>query len=162
MTNFGDLNSYMNVIGTGYGGIGTRDLAHQQVLQQRQAEAYAAMLGQQFASPIFIPTGGETMLEKLKNLTATLALKGAVDALVELAAFGRSITAEYEAQKLPVPEWLPKNLKALSREIAARWKADRAAQLAAAEKELEELRSREEKRVAKEAEVKRLREELGE
>jgi len=109
-------------------------------------------------SPVTI--AGETpMLEKLKNLTETLALKGAVDALVELAAYGRMLLAEYEAQKIPAPKWLEPNLKALGQEIRARWQAERRAQLLAAEKDLEELRSREEKRAAKEEEIKRLREE---
>ena len=130
--------------------------------RQEQLSAFMATMGQPGGLLTPAPNGGGTMLEKLKNLASTLALKGAVDALVELAAYGRALRAEYEAQKIPAPKWLEPNLKALQQEIRARWQAERRAQLLAAERELEELRSREEKREAKEEEIKRLREELGE
>jgi hypothetical protein len=49
-----------------------------------------------------------------------------LDQLVALAAFGRALKAEFEAQKLDVPEYVHINLKTLQREIAAR-DADRKA-----------------------------------
>jgi hypothetical protein len=136
----------------------------EQAIKARQAQlsAFMAAMGQPGGLLTPAPNGGGTMLEKLKNLTGTLALKGAVDALVELAAYGRALRAEYEAQKIPGPKWLEESLVTLQREIRARWQAERRAQLVAAERELEELQSREEKRKAKEEEIKRLREELGE
>lgn len=102
-----------------------------------------------------------SMLERLRNVPALLAAPGAVDALVELAAYGRQLSSEYELQNIPKPKWLDENLRLLATEIKTQYRADLERQLREAEAEVEALRSREEKRAAKEDEVKRLREQLG-
>jgi len=86
---------------------------------------------------------------------------GAVGDLIELSMFGRMLEEEYSRHRLKVPGWLADKMKLLASEIKAADRAQKLAKIAAGEREIEELRSREEKRKAKEEEVRRLREELG-
>lgn len=133
-----------------------------------QSAAFAAMLGAQqqlqpYASPSpYALARPSSSFDMLRHIDQTLGRAGGdLDALVELSALGRALLAEYREQTIPVPKWLPANLARLSREIGCRWKAKREEQLRAAEKDLEELRSKEEKRAAKEMEIAQLRKELG-
>jgi hypothetical protein len=149
----------------GLGGqYGPYNPASQQSVQQQlmQQQYMNAILGTKIETKVSGNTAnqGGSMLEKLRKIGYTIEQLAAVDELVELAAYGRGLAAEYKEQDIPAPKWLDENLVLLYREIKVRWRAEREAQLRKAEKELEELRSREEKRAAKEEEVNRLREEL--
>jgi len=57
------------------------------------------------------------MLELLKNFVAN---RLSLDELVTLAAYGRSLRAEYEYHSLDEPSWLDSRLKTLRREIQSR------------------------------------------
>lgn len=81
------------------------------------------------------------MLDQLRNLN--LDRIDIEDAIAGLA-FGKTVAAEFGAQKLPVPEWLQEKNEALAREINIR----RRDQLAATKKEL--LRERDKLRTADE------------
>lgn len=101
----------------------------------------------------------ESMLEKLKNLSGS-DCEGTVEALVELAAYGRGLRAEFEAQGVPAPKWLGDNLRILVGRIKAAYRQQQEEKLRKVEKEIEELRSKEEKKQAKEREAAELRKAL--
>lgn len=100
-------------------------------------------------------------LERLKGVAAYLKGCYTLAALLELSAYGKGLEAEYKEHGIPVPKWLPESLRALKTAIAETWRREREEKLRKAEAELEELQSKEEKRIAKAEEVERLRKELG-
>jgi hypothetical protein len=57
------------------------------------------------------------MLSEFKSFTLA---RMDLDELVALAAYGRTLRTEYEAQKVEEPEFVDINLKSLRREIASR------------------------------------------
>jgi hypothetical protein len=123
-----------------------------------QAEAAEAQLRSYLAASLRQPWSAR--LVALRNFSFSGAT-GNLESLMELAAYGRTLAAEYEAQQVPPPQWLSENLKLVAEAIKATWRQERLAKLKAAEDELGKLRTQEEKRAAKEEEVRRLREELG-
>lgn len=100
-------------------------------------------------------------LERLKGFSEYLKGHYSLPALLELSAYGKGLEAEYKENGVPAPKWLPESLRALKAAIAETWRREREEKLRKAEAELEELRSKEERRVEKAKEVERLRKELG-
>lgn len=62
------------------------------------------------------------MLNQFKNFSDSN--RAEIDELVALAAFGRSLRAEYETHQLDEPDWVDIQLKSIRREIQTR-NADR-------------------------------------
>ena len=58
------------------------------------------------------------MREKLKQYTSSARMN--MDELVELAAYGRTLSGEYDALGLDAPDWIDDQLKAVRREIKVR------------------------------------------
>jgi len=56
----------------------------------------------------------------LNILKTFIVARMQLDELIELAAYGRALKAEYEEQAVAEPDWLPIQLNALKREIQAR------------------------------------------
>lgn len=125
------------------------------------AAQYAAALGARQEAYWTNNRKEEGMLERLKNLTKSDASASDVEMLVELAAYGRSLKAEFEAHLLPAPKWLETNLRLLSGRIKDANRRQQEEKLRRVEKEIEELRSKEEKKAAKEKEAEELRRSLG-
>lgn len=127
----------------------------------RRPELYAEM------SRAATEYGGQTLkgmsspLERLERISSYLKGPCSLSSLLELSAYGRSLEAEYKAHGIPVPKWLPESLRTLKGAIAETWRREREEKLRKAEAELEELKSKEERRVAKAREVEDLRKELG-
>lgn len=94
------------------------------------------------------------MLEQLKNFAAN---RMNIDELVALAAYGRTLVAEYEAHEVECPEWVAEQLKALHREIKLK-NADRiAARLRDAQTRLESMQTPNEKKAKLRTEIARLK-----
>ena len=81
-----------------------------------------------------------------------------IDDLVVLAAFGRQLRLEFEAQKVEEPEYIDVNLKTLRREIASRLADKQEARRRHIKASLESLKTPAEKRAQLEAELKSLEE----
>ena len=90
------------------------------------------------------------MFEQFKSVNAESA---EVDELVALVTFGKSFRAEFEAQKVPVPDYVNDNLNTLTREINSRMADKRAARAREIKAQLSSLQSREEKKTALEQEL---------
>jgi len=71
---------------------------------------------------------------------------GQLDELVELAAFGRQLRAEYETLQLDIPEWASTQLEALRREIRTRSEDARLARIREIDSRIDSLKSSEEKK----------------
>lgn len=84
-----------------------------------------------------------------------------LQSLLEDGAALRVLADEYEVHEIPEPEWLTEKLKRLGREIKAAHRREQEERLARLEAEVKELRSKEEKRVAAEEEIARLKQALG-
>ena len=95
----------------------------------------------------------KNMLQDFKNFNAEQA---DLEELVALSAFGKQLRAEFEAQKVPIPEYVSDNLNTLSREIDVRMADRREARKREIKSTLEGLKSREEKREALEKELAEL------
>lgn len=93
------------------------------------------------------------MLDQLKNFNAE---RMDVDELVALAAFARTLRAEYEATQVDEPEWVGTQLNSLRREIQTRMTDHREAELRKVNAQLDGLKSREEKK----AELEKKRDDL--
>ena len=76
-----------------------------------------------------------------------------LDDLVALAAYGRLLRAEYEAQKVDEPEFVDIQLKALRREIASRTDDKREARRRAIKTQLQSLKTPAERRAELEKEL---------
>lgn len=59
-------------------------------------------------------------MPNLSDLKSVIVARPQLDELIELAAYGRALKAEYEAQDVAEPDWLPIQMNALKREIVAR------------------------------------------
>lgn len=79
-----------------------------------------------------------------------------VDEMVALHAFGGGLQRAYEAHQLPVPEWLPENLRVLSKEIASHRRDSVERALKLANSRLDALKTADEKRRDLQAEIERL------
>lgn len=75
-----------------------------------------------------------------------------VDDMVALAAFGRILRAEYEAQKVDEPEFVDTQLKLLRREIASKVDDKRQARRKQIEAQLQSLKTPAERRAELEKE----------
>lgn len=128
--------------------------------QQQMAALYGKALGLD-ANAVITTRKEKGMLERLKNLGHAEDGASTVEALVELAAYGRSLKAEFEVHEVPVPKWLETNLRLLSGRIKDAHRRQQEEKLRRVEKEIEELRSKEEKKAAKEKEAEELRRSLG-
>lgn len=93
------------------------------------------------------------MLNEFKNFTVD---RLQIDDLVTLAAFGRILRAEYEAQKVEEPEFIDINLKTLRREIQSRQADQTEKRRRHIKASLESLKTPAEKRAALEAELQAL------
>jgi hypothetical protein len=90
------------------------------------------------------------MLDELKMVDVR---RPALPELVELAAYGLLLLAEFEALGVESPEWIELNLKSIRREIKSRH-ADRIAEkLRTAKARLETLKTPDEKRASVIAEI---------
>lgn len=90
------------------------------------------------------------MLDEFKNINVD---RLDIDELVNLAAFGRQFRQEFEALSAPVPEYVDDNLRTVRGEINARLADRRAARSREIKSQLENLKSREEKRTQLEKEL---------
>ena len=90
------------------------------------------------------------MLNDFKNFN-TDALE--LDQLVALAAFGRAQRAEYEAQRVPEPEYVAEQLNTLRREIETRMSDRREARKREIKAQLDSLQTKEERRSKLESEL---------
>jgi hypothetical protein len=66
------------------------------------------------------------MLNELRRFDTSL---GEVDDMVALAHFAKGLRGEFEAQRLPVPEWLDEKIRQLSSAIAVKTADARALRL---------------------------------
>jgi hypothetical protein len=128
-----------------------------QAVARQQAEEY----GDSLRALLVDPRGAARKLERLKNLAKSDDSTSDIEMLVELAAYGRALKAEYEAQEVPAPNWLDVNLRLLSGRIKDAHRRQQEGKLRRVEKEIEELRSKEEKKAVKEKEAAELRRALG-
>lgn len=90
------------------------------------------------------------MLNDFKNFN-TDGLE--LDQLIALAAFGRAQRAEYEAQRVPEPEYVAEQLNTLRREIEARMSDRREARKREIKAQLDCLQTKEERRTKLEKEL---------
>jgi hypothetical protein len=98
-----------------------------------------------------------SMLDALKNFDAKRA---DLPELVELASFGRSLLAEFEALSVEPPDWVTENLTAVRREVKSRNQDRLAAKLKSAKARLETLKTPDEKRKGVETEIAELEAQL--
>lgn len=84
------------------------------------------------------------MLEQFKSFNVDAA--DDLDELVTMAAFGRSLRAEFEAQNISVPEFVDDNLRAIKREIESRVADRRAARVRELKAQREGLKTAAERR----------------
>lgn len=112
------------------------------------------------------PRGGLVEVElmdvnKLKMLVARIDQVSDLDELVLGACTAKLLKAEYEAQSIPVPEWVGEAVEALEREISHRVEDELKRQEKELASELDALKSREEKKEEKQAKLQALRARLG-
>ena len=93
------------------------------------------------------------MLNEFKNFNAEAA---ELDELIALAAFGRSQRSEYEAQRVPEPEYVALQLNTLRREIESRLSDRREARKREIHAQLESLQTQAERRAKLEKELAEL------
>ena len=93
------------------------------------------------------------MLNVFKNFNADGA---ELDELIALAAFGRAQRAEYEAQRVPEPEYVAVQLNTLRREIEARMSDRREARKREIKAQLDSLQTQAERRAKLEKELAEL------
>lgn len=93
------------------------------------------------------------MLNEFKNFNAEAA---DLDELIALAAFGRSQRSEYEAQRVPEPEYVSLQLNTLRREIESRLSDRREARKREIKAQLEGLQTQAERRAKLEKELAEL------
>lgn len=92
----------------------------------------------------------KSMLTEFQNFNKDRA---SLDDLVALAAFGRLLRTEYEAQKVDEPAFVDLQLKTLRREIAAKVDDKRQARRKHLEAQIESLKTPVERRKALEKEL---------
>lgn len=95
----------------------------------------------------------KAMLEEFRNFNKDAA---SLDDLVVLAAFGRALRAEYDAQKVDEPEFVSTQLNELRREIGTRIADKRSARVRELRAQRENLKTAAEKREAIEKELAEL------
>lgn len=127
----------------------------QAFMKGQMQQAWPASGFVQAARPLPMP-----MLDRLKHFHVVNTV-AAVESLVELAAYGRSLKAEYKALGIPEPKWLTDNLRAVQARAKEAYKALQEEKIRRLEMEIEGLRSKEEKKAAKEQELAELRAALG-
>lgn len=89
------------------------------------------------------------LLEQLKGLDEQTVN---LESLVALAAFGRTLRAEYEQRQMSGPEWLDERLRSLNREIELRRRDVLELRLKEIRAQKTQFLSREERRTALEKE----------
>ncbi|HEX5426616.1 MAG TPA: hypothetical protein VFW94_23970 [Candidatus Acidoferrales bacterium] len=92
----------------------------------------------------------KAMLEQFKSFNADSAN---VDELVAMAAFGRSLKAEFEARSMKVPEYVAVQNEALDREIKNRMLDERQRRIRDLKAQREGLKTAQEKRESIEKEL---------
>jgi hypothetical protein len=97
------------------------------------------------------------MLSELKNWSAN---RMDIDELVEFAAMGRALQAEFTALGVEPPEWLDENLTSIHREIKAKNHDRLAAKLRSAKARLETLKTPDEKRTGLQATITEIEKQL--
>lgn len=97
-------------------------------------------------------------LEKLKSFDAD---RVDMDEMITLSAAARIVVAEYESNKVPVPEWLVDGRTSLTRAIDSRRKDSVAKSLKEKKARREALRSSEEKKADLDKDIAALEAELG-
>lgn len=93
------------------------------------------------------------MLSEFKNFNAD---GSELDELIALAAFGRSQRGEYEAQRVPEPEYVATQLNTLRREIETRMSDRREARKREIKAQLDSLQTQAERRSKLEKELAEL------
>ena len=93
------------------------------------------------------------MIAQLKSLNVD---RIDLDEAVSLLAFANSVGAEYEAQGLPIPEWLQDAARTLRNEIALRARDAREKRVKELRRSLDGLRTTEEKRKSYQKELREL------
>lgn len=93
---------------------------------------------------------GKNMLSEFKSFNKD-ALE--LDEIIELAAFGRLLRTEFEAAKVPEPEYVAAQLNELRREIDARMADRRATRVHEIKAQLQTLKTNAEKKADLELEL---------
>lgn len=86
------------------------------------------------------------MLQEFKSFDAENA--DDLDELVAMAAFGRSLRAEFDAQNIAAPEFVDNSLRSIKREIENRVADRKAARIRELKAQRESLKTAQEKREA--------------
>jgi len=81
---------------------------------------------------------------------------GPIEDLVALLAGGELILAKFEGIEVEPPDWLPLKIKAIKREIRAKYSDQLEQKLAKAKLQIENLKTPQEKKAALSAEIRRL------
>ena len=106
-----------------------------------------------FVSPAGLMERRKHMLETFKNYSNdSLDL----DELVALSAFGRQLRAEYEAQRVPEPDYVGLQLNAIRREIESKMADKREARKREIKSQLSGLKTAAERRAELEKELEQL------
>lgn len=99
------------------------------------------------------------MYEKLKSFNANKIFE--MEELVEMSLNARSLAAEYSSLALDLPDWLTEATDLIRTEIASRTRASDLRELQGLQRDLDDLKTREERRKEKEAKLAALQNRLG-